>query len=120
MSEVYEWSTFLELRGFYARWEGCGCTDRDLRDFQLELAADPLRWPVVPTAGGWRKARFVPPSWKKGKSGGLRVYFAILSGHGTFLLATPFRKSVMDDLPANEKRTMAAILARIRQRYEGG
>ena len=113
MGEVYDWSSFVELRGFFTRWEGCGCTERDLRDFQMELAADPLKWPVVPTAGGWRKARFAPPAWGKGKSGAVRVYFADLSRFGRFVLGIAFTKAEMPDLSAAGKRYMAQRLAEI-------
>ena len=113
MSEGFDWSSFIDLDGFFTRWEETGSTERDYRDFQMELLANPLKWPVVPAAGGWRKARFAPPSWGKGKSGAVRVYYAVLPAFGRIVLGIAFTKSEMSDLSAVGKRHMARRLAQI-------
>jgi hypothetical protein len=118
MSAAFDWSSFVEVPGFLARWQACWCDDADLRRLQLDLLEDPTGWPVVPTAGGWRKARFAPPSWGKGKSGGVRVYYADLPAFGLIYLATAFTKSQMTDIPTAEKRRMGQGLAAIRRRLE--
>ena len=97
----------------------CGCDDADLRQLQLDLLEDPTGWPVVPTAGGWRKARFAPPSWGQGKSGGLRVYYAELPAFGRILLGRAFTKAMASDLTARDKKTLAALLAAYRRHLEG-
>lgn len=114
----FNWSAFVEVPGFLARWQAVGCTDADLRRLQLDLLNDPAGWPVVPTAGGWRKARFAPPSWGRGKSGAVRVYYADLTAFGRIYLATAFTKAEMADIPAKDKRRMAQLLAAIRRRLE--
>lgn len=118
MSAAFDWSSFVEVPGFLARWEACGCDDADLRQLQLDLLEDPTAWPVVPAAGGWRKARFAPPSWGKGTSGGVRVYYADLPTFGLIYLVTAFTKSQMLDLPTGDKRRMANLLTAIRRQLE--
>ena len=120
MSPAFDWSSFVELPTISNRWKSIGCTDSDLRGLQLELLADPTRWPVVPTAGGWRKARFAPSSWGKGKSGGLRVYYADLPEFGQILLGTAFTKAEMTDLAAKDKKTLGGLLAVYRRLREDG
>jgi hypothetical protein len=118
MNEPFDWSSFVEVPGFLARWQACGCDDADLRRLQLDLLMDPAGWPVVPTAGGWRKARFAPPSWGKGKSGAVRVYYADLPAFGLILLGTAFTKAMAHDLDAKDKKTLATLLTAYRRRLQ--
>ncbi len=120
MGIAFDWSSFIELRGFTSRWEGMGCTDADLSRLQLDLLADPTGWPLVPATGGWRKARFAPPSWGIGKSGAVRVYYADLPEFGLMLLGTAFSKSQMTDLPAKDKKALGGLLAVYRRLFQGG
>ena len=114
----FSWSSFIEVPGFLARWDDIRCTDRDLRGLQLMLLSAPTRWPVVPGAGGWRKARFAPQSWPQGKSGAVRVYYAELRVVGMILLGAAFTKSEMSDLEKKDKRELGALLAVYRKRFE--
>jgi hypothetical protein len=116
MSADLDWSSFIEVPGFTARWQEIGCTDSDLRDLQLMLLESPRGWPVVSKAGGWRKARFSPKSFGKGKSGGLRVYYAELPEFGIVLLGTAFTKSELSEVSAKGKATLARFLAAFIQR----
>jgi hypothetical protein len=118
MSAAFDWSSFVEVPGFFPQWQACGCDDADLRRLQLGLLEDPTGWPVVPAAGGWRKARFAPPSWRTGKSGGVRVYYADLTAYGQILLGGPFTKTMASDLSARDKQMLAALLAAYRRRLE--
>ena len=93
----------------------------------MELAAPVLfdasrmwnGWPVVPSSGGWRKARFAPPTWGVGKSGGVRVYYADLPEFGLMLLGTAFAKSEMTDLAAKDKKALGGLLAVYRRLFQG-
>lgn len=114
----FDWPSFIEVPGFTNRWMAIGCTDRDLRQLQLELLSDPTAWPIVPGARGWRKARFAPESRNVGKSGALRVYYALLFEFGMIVLGTAFAKSEMSDLPLKAKRTIARILTEIKSTFE--
>ena len=118
MSSGFDWPSFIELPAFSSRWRAVGCTDADLWVFQLELLADPAGWPTVPTAGGWRKARFAPPSWGRGKSRALRVYYAYLTEFGQIVLGTAFTKAEISDLSAKDKKTLGRLLATYRRLLE--
>lgn len=118
MMDDFNWSSFLEAPDFAARWNAAGCTDGDLRILQLTLLASPTRWPVVPGAGGWRKARFAPPSWGRGKSGAVRVYYADLTEFGVILLGTAFSKSQASDLPMKLKKALGIRLTAYRRAFE--
>jgi hypothetical protein len=120
MSAAFGWSSFVEVPGFLTSWHACGCDDTDLRRLQLSLLEDPTGWPIVPNAGGWRKARFAPPASGKGKSGGIRVYCADLTAFGFILLGRPFTKSMATDLTERDKKTLAGLLTRYRRRFERG
>lgn len=119
MATGFDWSSFIEVPGFLTRWSTIRCTDGDLRRLQLDLLESPTRWPVVRGAGGWRKARFAPPSWGQGKSGAVRVYYAHLPEFGIVLLGTAFSKTTMSDLLANDKKALAELLILYRRRFEG-
>lgn len=119
MSAGFDWSSFVEAPGFLESWDEAGCTDIDLRTLQLDLLADPTGWPVVPGSGGWRKARFAPRSSGKGKSGGVRVYYADLSEFGQILLGTAFSKVYVADLSAKDKKAFGVFLAEYRQFLQG-
>lgn len=109
----FDWASFIELPSFTTNWAAIGCTDQDLLALQLELLVDPTGWPVVPTAGGWRKARFAPPSTGGGRSGAVRVYYADLPEWGLIILGTAFTKSQMSDLSAKGKKLIGQTLAGI-------
>ncbi len=64
-----------------------------------EIAADPLRWPVVAGTGGVRKARAARGS--SGKSGGVRIIYYYRSSRGKLFLLTVYAKSHQADLSAH-------------------
>jgi len=110
MSTGFDWSSFIEVPGFTARWAEVGCDDVDLRQLQMVLLSDPEGWPVVSGAGGWRKARFAPKSHGKGKSGALRVYYADVSEFGVIVLGTAFAKSELSEVSQKGKATLKRYL----------
>ncbi len=120
MEEGFAWPSFIEVPGFAEDWDALRCTDGDLSDLQSMLRTAPARWPVVPGAGGWRKMRFAPPSWGRGKSGSTRVYYAVLPRLGRILLGTAFAKTEMSDLAPMDKKALATMLVEYRRVSEGG
>jgi len=105
--------------GFLESWDEAGCNDIDLRALQLDLLLDPTGWPVVPGSSGWRKARFAPSSSRKGKSGGVRVYYADLTQFGLILLGTAFSKAYVTDLTAKDKKALGLFLTDYRHELQG-
>ena len=120
MADGFDWSSFVEIPGFGNRWDAIGGSDADLRILQLQLLAAPTRGPVVPGAGGWRKIRFAMPSSGRGKSGGIRVYYADLPKSGIILLGTAFSKVEMADLGRTDKKLLGELLAEYRRLFEEG
>lgn len=80
---------------------------------EREIAAAPVRWPVVPDAGGARKARVARGG--RGKSGGARVIYYVLVRGDRLYLMDIYGKSAKEDLTDADKsrirETVAAIEA---------
>ena len=76
-----------------------------------EIAADPLRWPVVAGTGGVRKARAARGS--SGKSGGVRIIYYYRSSRGKLFLLTVYAKSHQADLSAADKKSLRQIVKSI-------
>lgn len=69
-------------------------TDDELADLEFSLAADPQGHPVVPGAGGVRKAR-----WSRsgmGKRGGIRVIYFYVARVQVVLLIAAYAKNVQE------------------------
>jgi hypothetical protein len=108
-----KYRTFQALPVFNERWEELGLTERDLLHLMGELMADPAAGTPVPGGGGLRKARFAPPSWATGKSGGCRVYYAHFPGYGVVVLAIVFAKSEGEDIGVAHRKLLAAAVGRV-------
>ncbi len=76
-----------------------------------EIAADPLRWPVVAGTGGVRNARAARGS--SGKSGGVRIIYYYRSSRGKLFLLTVYAKSHQADLSAADKKSLRQIVKSI-------
>jgi hypothetical protein len=76
---------------------------------ELEIAADPLAWPVIPGLGGVRKARAARGG--RGKSGGARVLYYVVVRRGTIYLLYAYAKSVQEDIDEDQKKTIRALAA---------
>lgn len=63
---------------------------------ESEIMADPLRWPVVRNSGGVRKARARRAG--KGKSGGARIIYYVVSRRGVIYLMHAYAKSAKQNL----------------------
>jgi hypothetical protein len=74
---------FIELQAFTE--EVLRVADEEsLREFQMELAANPESGALIQQSGRLRKARFRLPG--RGKSGGARVIYLWLPNRGIFVL----------------------------------
>ena len=108
---------FVELRPFTEGWQGLGLTDDDALALQIALMQRPKGFPVVQGTGGLRKIRFAPPSWRRGKSGAVRVGYAYLEQYGTVLLVIAYAKTEKDDLTQREKKAIRQLLLRVEQEF---
>ena len=85
----------------------------------MELAANPMKGPVIQGTGGLRKVRM--PARGKGKSGGARVIYLHVEGPQVIYLVYVYDKSEADDLTATQKRELKMIAEAIKKewRHEG-
>jgi len=112
MNPIDEWPSFVHTRTFDTDWAELGLGDEDLARLQNALVADPESGDVIPNTGGLRKLRFARPD--EGKSGGLRVCYALVPDHGIVLLAAVYGKTTKVNLTADEKKTFKRFLDRFK------
>ena len=77
------------------------------------LARDSLAGDVMPGLGGVRKLRFAPKG--RGKSGGFRVIYYVLSESQPILALLIYGKNEQGDLSPAQRKVVAALLAQIKQ-----
>jgi mRNA-degrading endonuclease RelE of RelBE toxin-antitoxin system len=99
---------FVELEGF-AKEVMRVADEETLRQFQMELAANPESGDLIRHSGGLRKARMKLPG--RGRSSGARVIYLWLPTARRFVLFMLYTKATQTDIPT-------AILARLRMAVE--
>ena len=85
---------------------------------EFYVACAPGSHPVMPGAGGFRKARWARRG--KGKSGGFRVIYYFLAEPGRIYMAAIYAKSRMETLSAADQNVLAKIAAQIKKAAKGG
>jgi hypothetical protein len=76
---------------------------------ELEIALAPMAWPVIAGTGGARKARAARGG--RGKSGGARIIYYVLTRRNTLYLLDVYAKSAKEDLTDGEKREIRNLIA---------
>jgi hypothetical protein len=76
---------------------------------ELEIALAPTAWPVIAGTGGARKARVARGS--RGKSGGARIVYYVVSRRGVLYLIDIYAKSAKEDLTDAEKHEIRRLIA---------
>jgi hypothetical protein len=71
----------------------------------------PNCWPVIPGTGGARKARAARGG--RGKSGGARIIYYVVTRRGVLYLLDVYAKSAKEDLTNAEKREIRKLVAAI-------
>lgn len=82
---------------------------------QVELIANPERWPVIAGTGGARKGRVADPTSAKGKSGGFRYLYLYLEHRGQIYLLFLFAKTEQANLSAEQKKRIARMVEAIKK-----
>jgi mRNA-degrading endonuclease RelE of RelBE toxin-antitoxin system len=100
---------FVELPAF-ARHRADYLDDDGFRALQQSMLKNPDAGDVIEGAGGLRKLRHADPRRGKGKRGGLRVIYYWWDGGRQFWLFTLYDKDEMEDLSADEKKLLKAML----------
>lgn len=75
---------------------------------ELEIALQPTAWPVIAGTGGARKARAARGG--KGKSGGARIIYYVVSRRGVVYLLDVYAKSAKEDLTDGEKKEVRRLI----------
>jgi hypothetical protein len=102
--------TFVQLQAFKADFADLSLGDEDLRALEAELLDRPGAGRIIPGAGGLRKMRFAPPSWRRGKRGATRVCYAWFEQVAAIYLFTIYTKQEMDNLSAADKAYYRRVL----------
>jgi hypothetical protein len=78
------------------------------------IANNPTRYPVISGTGGIRKARAARGG--KGKRGGARIAFYFWQVESTVFMLTAYAKSEQEDLSADEKKQIKALVDALKKR----
>lgn len=100
---------FVELPAF-AKYRAEYLDDEGFRGLQQFMLKNPEAGDVIEGTGGLRKLRHGDPRRGKGKRGGLRVIYYWWDGGRQFWLFTLYDKDEMENLSADEKRLLKAML----------
>ena len=82
------------------------------------IASGPEDHPVVPGAGGFRKARWARRG--QGKSGGFRVIYYFVAEPGQIFMAAIYAKSRKETLSAADQNVLIKLAAQIKKAAKGG
>ena len=85
---------------------------------EFYIACAPEDHPVIPGAGGFRKARWARRG--KGKSGGLRVVYFFLAEPERVFMASIYAKSRKETLSPADQNALAKLAAQIKKAAKGG
>ena len=108
--------TFVETSVF-TRKIAAVLDDESYAEFQLDLAHNPEKGPVIEGTGGLRKVRWKLPG--KGKSGGVRIIYLYLKLRGRVYLVFVFAKDESDNLTASQKAELKKLVAMIKKEFKG-
>lgn len=100
---------FVELPAF-TKYRADYLDDEGFLGLQQSLLKNPEAGDVIEGTGGLRKLRHGDPRRGKGKRGGLRVIYYWWDGGRQFWLFTLYDKDEMENLGADEKKALKAML----------
>jgi len=84
-------------------------SDAERAAAELEIVLAPMAWPVIAGTGGARKARAARGG--RGKSGGARIIYYVVTRKGVLYLLDAYAKSAKEDLTDAEKREIRKLTA---------
>jgi hypothetical protein len=82
--------------------------DDQYHALQLAMLLRPARGAVIPGSGGLRKLRWSLPGM--GKRGGVRLIYFWNEANETFYMLFAYRKSVQEDLTAEQLKVLARLV----------
>ncbi len=87
----------------------------DMVALEQTILADPQSGDLVPGTGGMRKIRAGQRAVRRGKRGGVRVYYLDLPARQVTHLLAIFGKREKSDLSMAERREIAALVGRLKK-----
>jgi hypothetical protein len=105
--------SLIQLGPFDRKWRAARLSDEDLQALEQLIMRRPDAGDVIRGAGGLRKIRFAPPTWHRGKSGALRICYAVYQEFGLIFLVTLFGKNEQANLTDAERQQAKLVLERI-------
>ncbi|MCZ7564370.1 MAG: type II toxin-antitoxin system RelE/ParE family toxin [Burkholderiales bacterium] len=102
-------AVFVELPAF-DRHRDEYLSDEAFRMLQATLTKNPEAGDPIEGTGGLRKLRFADARRGKGKRGGLRVIYYWWHAGSQFWLYTVYDKDERDDLSAQQRKTLKAMI----------
>jgi len=102
---------FVRTRRYLKDTKRLGLAAEELEAIETSIAARPDAGDVIPGLRGLRKLRF--GFGGRGKRGGGRVIYALLFGNGLVALLRAYAKNEADDLSAEERRQVIALVKEI-------
>ncbi|MDH2997288.1 hypothetical protein A1D22_06335 [Pasteurellaceae bacterium LFhippo2] len=112
-----EYLTFIELQGFSKRRKAL-LTDEQYQRFQTYLLENHQIGSYLQQTGGCQKIRWAVGN--KGKSGGIRVIYYVLSPKGRIYLLLVYTKNEQDNLSDEERAIMRKIVEQLQQETTNG
>ena len=110
---------FVESRGFsedLRRLERAReFSHDDMVALEQSILADPEVGDLVPGTGGLRKVRAAQSEVRRGKRGGVRVYYLDLPRRGVTHLVAIFGKREKSDLSRAERKAVAALVRQLKE-----
>ncbi len=113
-----DWRMFLYIDLFVRDCNRLGLTREDLRAMEMVINANPDVGKVVAGAGGLRKMRYAPFARSGGKSGGIRVCYAVFERFGRVVLVAAYAKNEASNLTAAERKAIKLLLHRMEIAFE--
>lgn len=87
----------------------------DLVAMEQTILGDPQAGDLVPGTGGLRKIRLSQKQVRRGKSGGVRVYYLDLPHRAVTHLVAIFGKREKSDLSPAERRAVAQLVKQLKE-----
>ncbi len=83
-------------------------TSEEYAEFQLELSRNPEKGVLIPHSGGLRKVRVALEG--RGKRGGGRIIYYLISRRGQIYLLLAYPKNVQDNLSDSQLKELRQIV----------
>jgi mRNA-degrading endonuclease RelE of RelBE toxin-antitoxin system len=101
----------------FSRRAGTLLSVEDRAELIDTLARDPRAGAIMPGLGGVRKLRFAPKG--RGKSGGFRVIYYVLSDDQPILALLLYGKNEQADLSPAQRKVVAELAAQMKRGRDG-